>query len=245
MRQIILDTETTGLSAQTGDRLIEFAGVEMIDRRLTGSYLHLFIDPERDIAEEAIAIHGITREKLAAEEAPVFAGVADQIADYLRGAELVIHNAPFDLGFLNMEFARLNMPPVEQVAVNVIDTLAMARERYPGQKNSLDALCNRLDVDRSKRVLHGALIDCELLSEVYLAMTRSQFSLVDELMAPATASGGDGSSVARVKHPPLWVQPASAEELAEHEAYLDILDKNVDGECLWRQGQPSAKKSLS
>ena len=240
MRQIILDTETTGLSAQNGDRLIEFAGVEMIDRRLTGNNLHLYIDPERDIPEEAIAIHGITPEILREKNAPVFSVVAQQIAEYIRDSELVIHNAGFDIGFLNMEFNRLDMPNVESITSNQIDTLQMARERYPGQKNSLDALCTRLEVDRSKRVLHGALIDCELLAEVYLAMTRSQFSLVDELTSPFTQNQTQAiSATYQIDHEQLRVIAADENELAEHEAYLLSLDKIVDGDCLWRKWDKS------
>ncbi len=240
MRQIILDTETTGLSAQNGDRLIEFAGVEMIDRRLTGNNLHLYIDPERDIPEEAIAIHGITPEILREKNAPVFSVVAQQIAEYIRDSELVIHNAGFDIGFLNMEFNRLDMPNVESITSNQIDTLQMARERYPGQKNSLDALCTRLEVDRSKRVLHGALIDCELLAEVYLAMTRSQFSLVDELTSPLTQNQTQAiSATYQIDHEQLRVIAADETEQAEHEAYLLSLDKIVAGDCLWRKWDKS------
>ncbi|WP_239349409.1 DNA polymerase III subunit epsilon [Snodgrassella communis] len=237
MRQIILDTETTGLSANNGDRLIEFAGVEMIDRRLTGNNLHLYVNPERDIPDEAVAVHGITLDKLKAMNAPVFAEVAQQIADYIRGAELIIHNATFDVAFLNMEFNRLGMPEVESIS-DITDTLKMARDRYPGQKNSLDALCTRLEVDRSKRVLHGALIDCELLGEVYLAMTRSQFSLVDELMDTANNSNNpaDGSQY-QIKHSALPIVTPSSEELEEHEAYLQALDKIVGAPCVWRQWQ--------
>ncbi|PIT09180.1 DNA polymerase III subunit epsilon [Snodgrassella alvi] len=238
MRQIILDTETTGLSANNGDRLIEFAGVEMIDRRLTGNNLHLYINPERDIPEEAVAVHGITLEKLNEMNAPVFADVAQQIADYIRGAELIIHNASFDEGFLDMEFERLGMPRTKTITSDITDTLKMARDRYPGQKNSLDALCTRLEVDRSKRVLHGALIDCELLGEVYLAMTRSQFSLVDELMATTTASNNPAAGGQyQIKHAALPVVTPSSEELAEHENYLQALDKIAGAPCVWRQWQ--------
>ncbi|WP_171991473.1 DNA polymerase III subunit epsilon [Snodgrassella alvi] len=238
MRQIILDTETTGLYANNGDRLIEFAGVEMVDRRLTGNNLHLYINPERDIPDEAVAVHGITLEKLHEMNAPVFAGVAQQIADYLHGAELIIHNAVFDEGFLDMEFKRLGMPKIKTITSGTVDTLKMARDKYPGQKNSLDALCTRLEVDRSKRVLHGALIDCELLGEVYLAMTRSQFSLVDELMATAAASENQiADSKYQIKHTGLIVVEPSAEELAEHEAYLQALDKIVGEPCMWRKWQ--------
>ncbi|PAX23079.1 DNA polymerase III subunit epsilon, partial [Neisseria gonorrhoeae] len=179
-RQIILDTETTGLYADGGDRLVEFAGLEMVNRQMTDKNLHLYVHPERDMPEEAARVHGLTIQVLEEKNAPPFAEVGRQIADFLRGAELIIHNAKFDVGFLNMEFRRMGLPTVEELGCTVTDTLAMAREMFPGQKASLDALCNRFSVDRSKRVLHGALIDCELLGEVYLAMTRRQFDLMGE-----------------------------------------------------------------
>lgn len=233
-RQIILDTETTGfnpLDSEHPDRLIEFAGLEMINRQFTDNNLHLYVHPERDIPAEAAAVHGITLDKLAGK--PVFAQVAQQIFDYLKGAELIIHNAKFDVGFLNAEFARVGLPNIETVC-EITDTLAMAREQYPGQKASLDALCNRLGVDRSRRVLHGALIDCELLGGVYLAMTRGQFSLVDDLDNSQQASQTHHiQPINRPTH--LKVLPATAEEEAEHQAYLDSLDKIVGGSCLYRQ----------
>lgn len=228
-RQIILDTETTGFKPNMGDRILEFAGIEMKSRQLTGSHLHLYIHPDRDIPEDSINVHGITLEKLEGE--PKFEEVGQQIADYLRGAELIIHNAPFDVGFLDMEFQRMGLPTLSGLGCTVTDTLAMAREMFPGQKNSLDALCNRFEVDRSKRVFHGALIDCELLAEVYLSMTRGQFSLVDD-MAEETE---EISAARRAARPvSLKVLHASAEELAEHKAYLDGLDKAVGGTCRWR-----------
>ncbi len=233
LRQIILDTETTGFYHDRDDRLIEFAGLEMIDRRLTGQYLHLYVHPERDIPEEAAKVHGITLEKL--EGKPKFAEVGRQIADFISGAELVIHNAPFDVGFLNAEFRRAGLPKVEELTAGVVDTLAMARAMYPGQKNSLDALCARLEVDRSKRVFHGALIDCELLSEVYLGMTRSQFSLADQF---AEEESGDAPTVAvsPAERPAnLKVVAADAAENAAHEAYLDELDKKAEGGSVWRK----------
>lgn len=241
MRQIILDTETTGLSPRAGDRLIEFAGLEMVDRRLTGRHLHLYVHPERDIPAEAARVHGLTLAVLEEKNAPVFARVGEEIADFIRGAELIIHNAPFDLGFLDMEFGRMGLPSATALAGGVIDTLQMAKERYPGQKNSLDALCTRLDVDRSRRVLHGALIDCELLAEVYLGMTRSQFSLADAFEAetestPAVAAYSAPFAATAARR--LIVQAASAEELAEHAAYLDALDQAAGGPCVWRQWPP-------
>ena len=234
-RQIILDTETTGFyhsAAENPDRLIEFAGLEMVNRQLTENTLHLYIHPERDIPAEAAAIHGITLDQLAGK--PVFAQVAQQIFDFLKGAELIIHNAKFDIGFLNAEFARVGLPPIDSVC-SVIDTLEMARNKYPGQKNNLDALCNRLGVDRSRRVLHGALIDCELLGGVYLAMTRNQFSLTDgledetETAAPAAQTTAAPAPVFRADS--LIVLHADADEAAAHEAYLD----GLGSECVYRQ----------
>lgn len=239
MRQIILDTETTGLYPDQGDRLVEFAGLEMVDRRLTGRYLHVYVHPERDMPAEAAAVHGLTIAVLEQKNATPFAQVGQQIVDFIRDAELIIHNAPFDVGFLDMEFARMKLPPVEQLAAEITDTLKMAKTQYPGQKNSLDALCTRLEVDRSRRVLHGALIDCELLADVYLAMTRSQFSLVDDMLAPSAPSAGAlAHSVALpTERVALPVRQANTEERAAHEAYLRELDKLAGGACVWRQWQ--------
>lgn len=238
-RQIILDTETTGFNhsaADNPDRLIEFAGLEMINRQFTGNNLHLYIHPERDIPEEAAAVHGITLEKL--EGKPIFAQVAQEIHDFLKGAELIIHNAKFDVGFLNAEFERVGLSKVETICPLVTDTLAMARDRYPGQKNSLDALCNRLDIDRSKRVLHGALIDCELLGEVYLAMTRSQFSLVDEEEHTENNTPTPQHTITQTTRPThLKIVAATTEEQAAHKAYLDGLDKSAGGACIYRTKQ--------
>lgn len=229
-RQIILDTETTGFKPNMGDRILEFAGIEMKSRQLTGDHLHLYIHPDRDIPEESINVHGITLEKLEGE--PKFEAVGQRIADYLRDAELIIHNAPFDVGFLDMEFKRMGLPTIQELNCKVTDTLAMAREMFPGQKNSLDALCNRFEVDRSKRIFHGALIDCELLAEVYLSMTRGQFSLVDDTVAADTPQAVAGKAERPVS---LKVIRASAEELAGHEKYLDELDKAAGGVCVWRK----------
>lgn len=227
-RQIILDTETTGFhhsAAENPDRIIEFAGLEMVNRRLTDQNLHLYIHPQRDIPEEAYAVHGISLESL--EGKPVFAEVAQQIFDYLKGAELIIHNAKFDIGFLNAEFARVGLPHIDSVCT-VTDTLAMAKELNPGQKANLDALCERYEVDRSHRILHGALIDCELLAGVYLAMTRTQFDLA------ATLDTVEHQYAPRpVK---LKIQTATDSEEAEHQAYLDGLDKA--GGSLYRQNMP-------
>lgn len=236
-RQIILDTETTGLYPEGGDRLVEFAGLEMINRQMTDKNLHLYVHPERDMPEEAAKVHGLTIEVLEEKNAPPFAEVGRQIADFLRGAELIIHNARFDVGFLNMEFKRMGLPSIEDLGCKVTDTLAMAREMFPGQKASLDALCNRFSVDRSKRVLHGALIDCELLGEVYLAMTRRQF----DLMGSNDDADGANVQVAAAKierSKPLKVLRADENELAAHEQYLDELGDA----CAWRK--PSENETV-
>ncbi|ATP27940.1 DNA polymerase III subunit epsilon [Chromobacterium violaceum] len=229
MRQIILDTETTGLDPQQGHRIIEFAGLEMVGRKLTGRHLHLYIHPEREIDPEAQRVHGISLEFLAGK--PVFAKVAHEIADFLRDAELIIHNAPFDVGFLNAEFAKAGIEPVGKLCASVIDTLAEARDMFPGKRNSLDALCDRFEIDRSNRTLHGALVDCELLSEVYLWMTRGQESLAMDI--EVELPGGDAGAI-QFERKPLKVLAASEAEEAEHQAYLDVLDKAVKGVCVWR-----------
>ena len=226
-RQIILDTETTGFYAEQGDRMLEFAGIEMKNRQLTRQALHLYIHPERDVPAEAAAVHGLTLAILEEKNAPKFAEVGQQIADFLRDAELIIHNAKFDVGFLNMEFRRMGLPSVQELNCEITDTLAMARQKFPGQKASLDALCTRFEIDRSKRVFHGALIDCELLAEVYLAMTRQQGSFVE------TFESINETVVTQQTARPqfLNVLAASAEELAAHEQYLDGLGEA----CVWRK----------
>ena len=229
-RQIILDTETTGLYADGGDRLVEFAGLEMVNRQMTDKNLHLYVHPERDMPEEAARVHGLTIQVLEEKNAPPFAEVGRQIADFLRGAELIIHNAKFDVGFLNMEFRRMGLPTVEELGCTVTDTLSMAREMFPGQKASLDALCNRFSVDRSKRVLHGALIDCELLGEVYLAMTRQQFDLMGEAEEEGPAAK-PVVSAERKLGAKLKVIKADEAELAAHEKYLDGLGES----CIWHK----------
>lgn len=228
-RQIILDTETTGLYANEGDRMVEFAGLEMVNRHFTDHNLHLYMHPERDMPEEAAAVHGLTISVLEEKNAPPFAEVGQRIADFLRGAELIIHNAKFDVGFLDMEFQRMGLPTIEELGCTVTDTLAMARLMFPGQKASLDALCLRFEIDRSKRVYHGALIDCELLGEVYLAMTREQTSLG---LAEASEAANAANRLPRPAY--LKVLQPSEAELAEHEAYLDTLEKTSDGHCAWR-----------
>jgi DNA polymerase-3 subunit epsilon len=230
MRQIVLDTETTGLNPRSGDRVIEIGCVELVNRRLTGNNLHYYINPERDSEEGALAVHGLTTEFLS--DKPKFAQVAQELVDYLAGAEVIIHNAPFDIGFLDAELERLRLPPFSEHVVNVIDTLAEAKLLYPGKRNSLDALCDRYGVSNAHRTLHGALLDSELLAEVFLAMTRGQDSLSMDLNAEESEAAGDAVPV-----PPLGevlVLRASAEELSAHEKLLDSLDKEVRGSCVWR-----------
>jgi len=233
MRYIILDTETTGLNPRTGDRLVEFAGLEMVGRKLTGRSLHLYVHPERDIPEEASRIHGITLDQL--EGKPTFAGVAAEISEFIRGAALIIHNAPFDMGFLDMEFTRLGLPSAREQVGEVIDTLAMAKDQFPGKRNNLDALCDRYGIDNSHRTLHGALLDAEILADVYLLMTGGQtkLNLASETSESET-SQDTGIRRLESNRPPLRVVRASDEVAAVHEARLDLVQKK-GGACLWRQ----------
>lgn len=235
MRQIVLDTETTGLSAQDGDRIIEIGCVELLNRKLTGNNRHFYLHPEdRAIHEEALRVHGITLDFLA--DKPVFAQVAENLRDYLQGAQLVIHNAPFDIGFLNAEFARLGWGAVTDLIDSVIDTLVMAKEMYPGKRNGLDALCDRLDVDNSGRTFHGALLDAELLADVYINLTRGQNALVIETDNTSTSSA-NGQARPRIDLAgiELSVLRPSAHELQAHEALLLDLDKASKGQTLWRK----------
>jgi len=233
MRQIVLDTETTGLDWKNGDRIVEIGCVEMANRVLTGRHFHVYINPERGIPADAEAIHGLSEEFLA--DKPVFAAIAAEFEDFVRGAELVIHNAPFDVGFLNHELDRLGKPPIEELCANVVDTLKMAREQNPGKKASLDALCDRFEVDNAHRTLHGALLDAELLAEVYLAMTRGQetLTMAFEESAPASAAA---SAATEENRPPLKVLRASEAEIAAHDAVLADIDKAAKGGCLWLKG---------
>ena len=230
MRQIILDTETTGLSPALGHRIIEVAAVEMINRRLTGNHYHCYLNPEREIDSGAQQVHGISLEFL--QDKPKFSEVSQEFLTFVAGGELVIHNAPFDVGFLNHELALLSLEPVETYCAGVVDTLKLAKELHPGQKNNLDALCRRYEVDNSNRTLHGALLDAELLAEVYLAMTRGQESLMIE-MAPAVQSITTEASL--TPSSPLHVLYASAEELAAHAALLGDIEKASKGACVWNK----------
>ena len=228
-RQIVLDTETTGLNARLGDRVIEIGCVEILNRRITEHTFHRYVDPEREIEEGASRIHGLTREALA--EKPRFAEIAREFADYVHGAELLIHNADFDTEFLDRELALADMGRLRDFAAGVVDTLAMARELHPGKKNSLDALCERYLIDNSHRTLHGALLDARLLAEVYLAMTRGQESLVMDLETPAAAA----ITAAAVDIASLVIVRATDEEIAAHERMLDGIDKEAAGGSLWRR----------
>lgn len=230
MRQIVLDTETTGLDPRQGHRIIEVACIEMINRRLTGRHLHKYVNPEREIDEGAQAVHGITLEFLA--DKPKFADIADKLLEFISGAELIIHNAPFDLGFLNAELNRLDRVPVETVCNGVTDTLKMAKELHPGKRNNLNALCDRYEIDNSTRTLHGALLDTELLADVFLAMTRGQNSLMIEPDDAVTPVQLDANGQTRVRKP-LIVRQATPQELGEHDRILAAIDKESKGACVW------------
>ncbi len=238
MRQIVLDTETTGLNPRSGDRIIEVGCVEIVNRRLTGNNFHSYINPERDSEEGALAVHGLTTEFLS--DKPKFAEIANELRDYVRGAEIIIHNAPFDLAFLDAEFDRLGFPRFIEHVDKVTDTLVQAKEMHPGKRNSLDALCDRYGISNAHRALHGALLDAELLAEVYLALTRGQNSLTIDLTEPEKEVAND-QTVEVVSLAEIIVLSASDEEAAEHEALLDRLDKDVKGKCVWRaESEPVA-----
>jgi DNA polymerase-3 subunit epsilon len=193
MRQIVLDTETTGLSAEGGDRIIEIGCVELLNRKLTGNNKHFYLNPGRDSHEDALKVHGISNEFL--RDKPKFAEVADELLDYLQGAEIIIHNAAFDVGFLNKELELIGKPAFASFVGSVTDTLRMAKEMYPGKRNSLDALCDRLGVDNSGRTLHGALLDAELLADVYINLTRGQDALLIDVSEPRSAGGAGQARV--------------------------------------------------
>lgn len=230
MRQIILDTETTGLSPAAGNRIIEIGCVELLNRRLTGNNFHRYINPERDSEEGALAVHGLTRDFLA--DKPKFADISQEFLEYVAGAEIIIHNAPFDLAFLDAEFERLGLPPFVGHVGEIIDTLVQAKQMHPGKRNSLDSLCDRYEISNAHRTLHGALLDAELLAEVYLAMTRGQESFSIDLGESGSGAGGGGVEYAALEK--IIVLPASEEELAQHEATLDKVAKESKGACIWR-----------
>ena len=231
MRQIFLDTETTGLSAQAGDRIIEVGCIEFDSRRPTGRRLHHYVNPQRASHPDALRVHGIADDFLANK--PLFASIAEEVRAFVAGAEVIIHNAAFDLAFLDAEFARAGLGRFAEQAARVTDSLLLAREIFPGKSNSLDALCKRLEVDHSGRELHGALLDAGLLAEVYLRMTRGQDSLViDAAGGSAREQRHRATDLSRFVLPLL---PASAHELAEHEAVLDSIDKASGGKTVWRR----------
>lgn len=234
-RQIFLDTETTGLSPDSGDRIIEIGCVEMFNRRLTGRHLHFYINPERPNHEDAVRIHGLTDEFLA--DKPVFAKLADEILDYCRGAEIIIHNASFDLGFMDAELRRLGKGSFRQHVDGVIDTLVMAREMFPGKSNSLDALCRRLEVDNTHRTLHGALMDAELLAEVYINMTRGQDALLIDADGDNGGAGQGASDAAAIdlSQFTLPVLAPTPDELAAWEVSLKDIDKASGDTTVWRK----------
>jgi DNA polymerase-3 subunit epsilon len=234
MRQVILDTETTGIGAEKGHRIIEIGCVEMIDRKLTGRHYHQYVNPQRSSDVEAVGVHGITDEFLA--DKPLYGQIAQAFYEFIDGAELVIHNAPFDIGFMDAEFRRLNMP-MTNTFCTVLDTLVMARDMRPGQRNSLDALCRSYGIDNSHRELHGALLDAEILADVYLMMTGGQ----TDLLFSSGASENDDSSVllnlealGNVDSNTLSVVRATPDELTAHDEILDVLDKKSDG-AIWRR----------
>ena len=233
-RQVVFDTETTGLSAENGDRILEIGCVELLHRKLTGRRLHLYINPERESEEGALRVHGLTTEFLS--DKPKFAEVADQILDFMRDAEIIIHNAAFDVGFINKELERLNLPPLASHVAGIVDTLALAKEMFPGKRNSLDALCDRLGVDNSARTLHGALLDAELLADVYICLTRGQDAL---LIADDAGDTGGGPRAACIDLSGLHlpVLQANDQEQAAHEALLAQLDKESKGKTVWRKLQ--------
>ena len=240
MRQIVLDTETTGLEPAEGHRIIEIGCVEIINRRPSGRTFHQYLNPEREIDRAAEDVHGLSRAFLA--DKPRFHEVAPEFVEFVAGAELVIHNAAFDVGFLDAELARLDPPgPVVAEACKVLDTLMLARQLHPGQRQSLDALCKRYGVDNSGRDLHGALLDAQLLAEVFLAMTGGQAELGLGAETGATAAGRKRRKKINRKGLQLVVQRATDEELAAHEAALDRLDQLGDGPCLWRQAAGSER----
>jgi len=235
MRQIVLDTETTGLNPQLGDRIIEIGCVEILNRRLTGNRFHRYINPEREVEEGALREHGLTGEFLA--DKPKFSEVAAEFLEYVRGAELIIHNAAFDVEFLNVELDRIGAEAIEGQVAGVLDTLAQARELHPGRKNSLDALCERYQVDNAHRTLHGALLDAELLAEVYLAMTRGQESLAIELERPRPAADLQAGRLAG--RPALVVLRASDAEAAAHLRVLEGIAKDARSGCVWLTDAPA------
>jgi DNA polymerase III subunit epsilon len=231
MRQVVLDTETTGLEPAQGHRIIEIGCVELVDRKLTGRHYQVYLNPERDIDEDAVTIHGLTSDFLS--DKPLFKDIKQHFLAFIDGAELIIHNAVFDLGFINHELNLLEYHPPLESKLSVIDTLIMAREKHPGQRNNLDALCKRYNIDNSARDLHGALLDAEILADLYLVMTGGQTALLLGAEFGQDHAVGRTAKRARIPSTPLKVIHASEEELTEHEACLDRVEK-ASGRVLWR-----------
>ena len=231
MRQIVLDTETTGLSAENGDRIIEIGCVELVGRKLTGNNRHFYLNPERDSHEDALKVHGISNDFL--KDKPKFAAVAAELLEYLDDAEVIIHNAPFDVSFLNKELELIGGRPLRHCVAKVTDTLMMAKEMFPGKRNSLDALCDRLEVDNSGRTLHGALLDAELLADVYINLTRGQNSLMMDV-GDSSQQGENDAPAVDLSTFDLPVLAANDQEIGEHEKVLDGLDKASKGKTVWR-----------
>lgn len=240
MRQIILDTETTGLDPAQGHRVVELACVEMVNRSLTGRHLHLYLNPDRDSDPEALNVHGLTTEFLSAY--PRFHEVASQLVDYVAGAEVIIHNAAFDVKFLDAELNRAGLGPFRTLCDSITDSLLYARELHPGKRNSLDALCERYGISNAHRTLHGALLDSELLAEVWLAMTRGQDTLLMDFDAH-DGQGAGGQGLAAFDASVLKVLRASEDELVEHQQYVKVLDDAVGKPCLWRSLDPLPEPS--
>jgi DNA polymerase-3 subunit epsilon len=233
MRQLILDTETTGLDPKLGHRIIEIAAVELVDRRPTGRHLHHRVDPQRDVDAAATDVHGLTWDDLKGK--PRFHEIAAELADFARGAQWIIHNAPFDIAFIDYELELAGLPPSASLYTGLIDTFALAKESFPGKRNGLDALCERFGINNAHRTLHGALLDARLLADVYLAMTRGQESLTIDIVVPSAviAVAPFGTGLRDSARPPLVVIEPTPEELAEHEAYLAALDRESKGRCVW------------
>ena len=230
MRQIVFDTETTGLSAAGGDRILELGCVELLARKLTGNNLHLYINPERESDEGALRVHGLTSEFLS--DKPKFADVVDEVLDYLQGSELIIHNAAFDVGMFDKELERLGRPPLSNYVHGIVDTLAMAKALFPGKNNSLNGLCSRLGVDNSGRQLHGALLDAELLADVYIQLTRGQDALLIDV-GPADEATQLSTQI-DLRSFNLPILQASEQEQQAHEATLQQLDQSSKGKTVWR-----------
>ena len=232
-RQIVLDTETTGLEIADGHRIIEIGCVELLNRRFTHNHFHRYLQPDRDIDPGAVEVHGISNEFLA--DKPRFADVAEDFLDFIHGSELIIHNAAFDVGFINHELRMTGLKQQIADVCRVVDTLDLARRLHPGQRNSLDALCKRYDVDNSQRTLHGALLDAEILADVYLAMTREQVVLSLETEVAQTEVKAESIGELSTDRPPLRIIRATEVERAAHARYLDTLDKSSGGKCVWRR----------